>query len=166
MPATELDKMPVYGEMDADEVKLYVDESRSLENLRHIRRMALLRHMIDSETGEKVAKALRVSYKTVSRAVESVQLTARMSAELERHLLLGGGSTAAQQRESVRELEERVGTLEERLGRNIEELRGAIEKATAEVRKEQALGSDGWNGGCRRWKAEGRSGLLERPEDG
>lgn len=140
--------MPVYGEMDADEVKLYVDESGSLENLRHIRRMALLRHMIDSETGEKVAKALKVSYKTVSRAVESVQLTARMSAELERHLLLGGDSTAAQQRESVRELEER-------LGRNIEELRGAIEKATTEVRKEQALGSGGWNGGCRRWKADG-----------
>ena len=87
MPATELDKMPVYGEMDADEVKLYVDESRSLENLRHMRRMALLRHMIDSETGEKMAKALRISYKTVSRAVASMQLTARMSAELERHLL-------------------------------------------------------------------------------
>ena len=69
------------GEMGADEVELYLDECKSIEGLRHIPLMALLRDMIDSRTGEKVAKALGVSYKTVSGAVESVQLTARMSAE-------------------------------------------------------------------------------------
>lgn len=42
-----------------------------------------------AETGKNAAKALGVSYRTVSGAVESGQLTARMNAELERHLLLG-----------------------------------------------------------------------------
>ena len=110
------------------------------EGLRHMRLMVPLWDMIDSETGEKVAKALGVSYKTVPKAVASGQLTARMSAELERHLLLGGGSAAAQQRESIRVLAERVGALKERLGRKIEELRGVVGKVTAEVREEQAQG--------------------------
>ena len=76
---------------------MYPDESRSLENLRHMRLMALLQDMIDTEGGEKAAQALGVSYRTVSRTIESDRLTERMSAVLERHLLLGGGSAAAQQ---------------------------------------------------------------------
>ena len=127
-------------EMGEDQEDLYPDESRSIEGLRHMRLMAPLRDMIDSETGEKVAKALGVSYRTVAGAVESGQLITRMSADLERHLLLRGDSAAAQQRESIRALEERVGALEARLGGSLEDLRGAVERATAELREEQAQG--------------------------
>ena len=102
--------------------------------------MALLRDMIDDQGKVKAARALGVNYRTLVRSEESGQLTARMSAELERHLLLGGGSAAAQQRESIRALEERMGALEERLRRNLEGLRRVVEKATAEVREEQAQG--------------------------
>ena len=35
---------------------MYPDESRSLENLHHMRLMALLRDMIDTEGGEKAAR--------------------------------------------------------------------------------------------------------------
>ena len=110
--ATEVNKTPVRGEMGKDEEGPYPDESRSIEDLRHMRLMALLRDMIDSETGEKATKALGTNYRTVSRAVESGRLTERMIAELELHLLLGGGSAAAQQREIIGALEERLRELE------------------------------------------------------
>ena len=123
-----------------NEKELYPDQSRSLENLLHMRLMALLRDMIDDQGKVKAAKTLSVNCRTLVRAVESEQLTARMSAELECHLLLGGGSAAAQQRESVRVLKERVEVLEERLERGLEDLCGVAEEATAEVREEQAQG--------------------------
>ena len=105
-----------------------------------MRLMVLLRDMIDDQGKVKAAKALGVNYRTLVRVEESGQLTARMSAELERHLLLGGGSAATQQRESIGALEERVEALEERLGSDLEDLRGVVEKATAEVTEEQAQG--------------------------
>ncbi len=135
-----MDKTPVQVEPGPDGEELYSDESRSLENLRHMRLMALLRDMIDAEGGEKAAQALGVSYRTVSRTIESDRLTGRMSAVLERHLLLGGGSAAAQQRKSIKALEKRVGELEEGLGSGLEELRGVFEKGIEGLREEQAQG--------------------------
>ena len=140
MTATKVDKTPVQGEPGPDGEDLYPDESRSLENLRHMRLMALLRDMIDAEGGEKAAQALGVSYRTVSRTIESDRLTGRMSAVLERHLLLGGGSAAAQQQKSIKALEKRVGELEEGLGSGLEELRGVFEKGIEGLRDEHAQG--------------------------
>ena len=140
MTATKVDKTPVQVEPGPDGEDLYPDESRSLENLRHMRLMALLRDMIETEGGEKAAQALGVSYRTVSRTIESDRLTERMSAVLERHLLLGGGSAAAQQRKSIKALENRVGELEEGLGSGLEELRGVFEKGIEGLREEHAQG--------------------------
>ena len=140
MTATEADNMSVQDEPETDGTDMYPDESRSLENLRHMRLMALLRDMIDTEGGEKTAKALGVSYRTVSRTIESDRLTERMSAVLERHLLLGGGSAAAQQSARIEALEEQVEVLEEKLGSGLEDLRGVIEKGIAGLRDEQAQG--------------------------
>ena len=140
MTATKVDKTPVQDEAETDGDDMYPDESRSLENLRHMRLMALLRDMIDADGGEKAAQALGVSYRTVSRTIESDRLTGRMSAVLERHLLLGGGSAAAQQQKSIKALEKRVGELEEGLGSGLEELRGVIEKGIEGLREEHAQG--------------------------
>ena len=140
MTATEVDKTSVQDELETDGTDMYPDESRSLENLRHMRLMALLRDMIDTEGGEKAAAALGVSYRTVSRTIESDRLTERMSAVLERHLLLGGGSAAAQQSACIEALEEQVEALEEKLGSGLEDLRGVIEKGIAGLRDEQAQG--------------------------
>ena len=107
--------------------ELYPGSSRSLESLREMRLKALLRDMIDAEDGAKAAEALGVSYRTVSQAVESGRLTARMSAALERHLLLGGGSAAAQQQDRVDALVERVDAMEK-------ELRGGLEAVVGEVK--------------------------------
>ena len=134
MTATKVDKTPVEGTTVPDGEDLYPESSRSLEILRHVRLMALLRDMIDEEGGAKTAKTLGVSYRTVSRTIDSGRLTARMSASLERHLLLGGGSAAAQQRKQVEALERRVAELEEELRGRIETVEGGSEA----TREEQA----------------------------
>ena len=110
-----------------NEQDFYPESSRSLESLRQMRLMALLRDMIDDGGKVKAAKALGVNYRTVSKAVGSDTLTDRMSDALERHLLLGGGSAAAQQRDRVDALVERVSALER-------ELRGGLEAVVGEVK--------------------------------
>ena len=120
--------------------ELYPEESRSLESLRHMRLMALLRDMIDDKGKVKAAEALGVNYRTLVRAEESEQLTARMSSELERYLLLGGGSAAAQQRKSIKTLEERVTGLEEELESGLEELRRVIDSGIRALREERTQG--------------------------
>ena len=128
MAATKVDKASMRGgtgTMDWEE--LYPGASRSLDSLREMRLKALLRDMMDAEDGAKAAETLGVSYRTVTRAVESGRLTARMSAALERHLLLGGGSAAAQQRDRVEALVERVSALER-------DLRGGLEAVVGEVK--------------------------------
>ena len=107
--------------------ELYPESSRSLDSLRHMRLMALLRDMIDDWGKVKAAKALGVNYRTVSKAVGAGTLTDRMSDALERHLLLGGGSAAVQQRDRVDALVERVSALER-------ELRGGLEAVVGEVK--------------------------------
>ena len=86
-----MDKTPVETETGSEPVDFYPESSRSLDSLREMRLMALLHDMITAEDGAKAAKALGVSYRTVSRTVESGRLSERMAAMLERHLLLGGG---------------------------------------------------------------------------
>ena len=138
--ATKVDKTPV-GDSEPVGEGFYPDSSRSLESLRHIRLMALLRDMIEAEDGTKAAARLGVSYRTVSRAIDSGRLTARMSAALERHLLLGGGSAAAQQRREIAELTKRVASLEE-------ELRGVREA----VEDRNGVESDQREGALRRFE--------------
>ena len=116
------------------EEEIYPESSRSLESLRHIRLMALLRDMIESEGKVKAADALGVSFRTLARAEQSGRLTVRMSHALERHLLLGGGSAAAQQRERVDALERRVSELEEELRGRVQ----AVEDGSEGMREEQA----------------------------
>ena len=142
MRPMETDKTPMPWET-GDDGDLYPEKSRSLDCLREMRLVALLRDMIDAESVEKTAETLGVSYRTVARTARSGRLTPRMDAELERHLLLGGGSAAAQQRERVKALEdevralgERVEALDEKLDAGLEELRQAVEKGQAGASQE------------------------------
>ena len=57
MSATETDKMPVQTNGTA-EGEWYQGESRSLEDLRHMRLMAQLRDMMELGSIEKVAQVL------------------------------------------------------------------------------------------------------------
>ena len=110
-----------------NEQDFYPESSRSLDSLRQMRLMALLRDMIEAEGKVQTAAALGVNYRTVSKAVGSGTLTDRMSDALERHLLLGGSRAAPQQRDRVDALVERVSALER-------ELRGGLEAVVGEVK--------------------------------
>ena len=127
MATTKMDKTPVETETGSEPADFYPESSRSLDSLREMRLLALLHDMITAEDGAKAAKALGVSYRTVSRTVESGRLSERMAAMLERHLLLGGGSAAAQQRE-------RVEALEKGLAELAEELRDGLKTVVGEVK--------------------------------
>ena len=114
--------------------ELYPEESRSLDSLRQMRLVALLRDMIKAGGWVKTAETLGVSYRTVVRAEESGRLTGRMGHALERHLLLGGGSAAARQQVRVEALEKRVAALEGELRGRLE----AVEGGSEAMREEQA----------------------------
>ena len=113
---------------------LYPESSRSLDDLWQMRLLLLLNDMVDGMGKVKTAKALGVNYRTLDRAAKSGRLTERMSDALGRHLLLGGGSAAAQQRE-------RVDMLEKGLAELADELRGGLEAVVGEgkaLREEHA----------------------------
>ena len=133
MTTRKVDKTPVEAETGSEGEDFYPDASRSLDSLCETRLMVLLRDMIDAEDGGKAAQTLGVSYRTLGRAVESGRLTPRLSAALRTHLLLGGGSAAAQQRERVDALEKGLAELADELREGLRNLVGEV-KALREER--------------------------------
>jgi len=117
-----------------DERDMYPESSRSVEELREERLLALLRDLVGTEGGEKAAAVLGVSYRTVARAVESDRLTPRMAVALVL-LLLGGGSAAACERERMDGLERRAGELAEGLSEAIDRI-DAVGAEVAALRAE------------------------------
>ena len=136
MTTGKVDKTPVESEPGLDGLDFYPESSRSVDGLRSMRLMALLHDMIDAEDGARAAQALGVSYRTVSRAVESGRLTERMTAALERHLLRGGGSAAAQQRMRVEALEKGLAELADELRAGLKSVVGDLKT----LREEHARG--------------------------
>ena len=92
------------------------EKSRSVENLRHLRLMALLRDLIRDEGRMEAAEVLGVNYKTLANTVKTGDLSRRMGHALERLLLYGGGSAMARQQERIQGLEERVAGLTSEIG--------------------------------------------------
>ena len=123
------------------------DRTRSLEDLRSMRLMALLRDVIKEHGTMGAAQVLEVNYKTLVRTLESRRLTGRMSDALERMLLSGGGSVAARQRERFEALERTMGEIQRQLGAMQEGIRGsvaeevgvAVEAAKTSLREEFSL---------------------------
>ena len=109
--------------MDGAEREQYPASSRSVEGLREVRLMALLRDVVAEQGKVKAAETLGVSFRTLSRAEETGRLTPRLADALESHLVQGGGTAAAQQRRQVAELAGRVARLERALVEGLEELR-------------------------------------------
>ena len=124
----------------------YPGSSRSLESLREMRLLALLRDMIDADGQARTAQVLGVGYRTLKRTVESGRLTERMAAALERLLLLGGGSAAARERERVDALERRVKGLAEEMHAGFDEVRSAVDAGLKALREEQAVAVCGCSG--------------------
>ena len=98
-----------------DTGKPVFEKSRSVEDMQHMRLMALLSELVRDKGVMKAAEALGVDHRTLTSSMERGRLSRRMRVALDKALLEGGGSPAAEQRERNDELEERVETVEGRV---------------------------------------------------
>ena len=119
-------------------------ESKSPEQLRHERLVALLREVAETRGKVKAAEALGVSFRTLARAVESGRLTERMADALERHLReVNGPVTPAPEPDQAGGLEARVEQLEVEMA----ELRtrmGTIQAVAGAVQEDHARTLNRW----------------------
>ncbi len=94
---------------------LGIDRSKSIEDLHHLRLMALLDELVRDKGARRAAEGLGVDHRTLAASMESGRLTRRMRVALDRALLAGGGSPAREQKERNDELAERLERVEERV---------------------------------------------------
>ena len=92
-----------------------IERSKSIEDLHHLRLMALLDELVRDKGARKAAADLDVDHRTLAASLESGRLTRRMRVALDRALLAGGGSPAREQQERNDELAERLAQVEERV---------------------------------------------------
>ena len=113
-----------------------IDRSRSIEDLHHLRLMALLDEQVRDKGARKAAQDLGVDHRTLASSLESGKLSRRMRGALDRALLAGEGSPAREQKERNDELAGRLDVVEEK----VEELGNGVSKGLAAVQGEvQAL---------------------------
>ena len=128
-----------------------IDESRAVENMYHMRLMALLQELVRKRGPKGAARVLEIDPKTVAESIETGRLSRRARDSLERALQEGVGSAAARQRERNEKLEARVealeqghGSLEKRqddLGKELRRRMAAIEGEIASLRSDDGLGA-------------------------
>ena len=123
--------------------------SRAVEDLQHLRLMALLGELVRDKGVMKAAKALDVDHRTLTGSLERARLSKRMRAALEKALLEGGGTPAAEQRARNDKLEARLDTMQGQLKELKEELRvlnkleGRLDKLEGQVKEiRETLPSD------------------------
>ncbi len=112
------------------------DEGERVENPRYLRLTTLLRDLVRREGRMEAAEMLGINYKTLARAIESGNLTPRLSDALERRVLEDEESTAARQQQRIEALEQRVESLENELRGGLEELRAAVQQKDQAPRDE------------------------------
>ena len=117
-----------------------IDRSKSIEDLHHLRLMALLDELVRDKGARKAAADLDVDHRTLAASLESGRLTRRMRVALDRALLAGGGSPAREQQERNDELAERLEQVEGRVevvGRDAGQGLAAVGDEVKALRNEQ-----------------------------
>lgn len=89
-----------------------MERSPTVENVRHLHLMVLLRDLIEGNGRVKSAKMPGVSYRTVARAGDTGRLTGRMSDASDSHLLRYGRSPENEWKERAAEQDRWVDALE------------------------------------------------------
>ena len=117
-----------------------MERSRNVEDLHHLRLMALLHELVRERDLKGAAEALGLDPRTLSASMERGALSGLAQVALERWLLAEGDREAAQAREEVRELAGRVDGVE----RRVDGLADEVGQAVAEVQRvaEEAGGND------------------------
>ena len=102
--------------------------SRAVEDMQHMRLMALLGELVRDKGVMKAAKALDVDHRTLTGSLERARLSKRMRLALERALLEGGGTPAAEQRARNDKLEARLDKLQAQQKELRDELRTGLKR--------------------------------------
>ncbi len=103
-----------------------IDRSKSIEDLHHLRLMALLDEQVRDKGPRRAASDLDVDHRTLTSSLESGRLTRRMRVALNQALLAGAESAAREQRERNDDLAGRL----ERVEGRVEEVGNAANDAT------------------------------------
>ena len=91
-----------------------IERSKNVEDLHHLRLMALLDELVQARGIVRAARELGVNYRTLAAARKSGRLSGRMRGALDQRLMEGGGSPAREQRQRNDEL---AGRLEQAEGK-------------------------------------------------
>ena len=137
------------------------EKSRSIEDLQHLRLMALLEELVRDQGIMRAAQELNVDHRTLTSGLETGRLSRRLRGALEKALLEGGGSPAAEQRQRNDELAGRVEVLEkgvETLGQGL----AAVQDEVMALRNEQGQALQRF--ASRLAKVEGSGGDAEEEE--
>ena len=125
--------------------------TRSVEDVHHLRLMALLKDMVRELGPVEAAEALGIDRKTVWRGLSAGRLSPRLADALERLLLEEGVADSARQLERIEALERRV----EEMAGDVEALANALREGIDAVRGEiESLGAQGLHGAAKpanRW---------------
>ena len=82
-----------------------IEDSKDIENMHHMRLMALLQELVRDKGFKGAARVLELDQRTVAECAKTGQLSRRVRQALERALQEGVGSAAARQRERNDKLE-------------------------------------------------------------
>ena len=128
-----------------------IEESKAVENMYHMRLMALLQELVRKRGAKGAARVLEIDPKTVAESIRTGQLSRRTRDALERALQEGVGSAAERQRERNEKLEARVEALEkgqDELGKELRRRIASVEGQVASLRRDDGQGSGAGQAGA------------------
>ena len=120
--------------------------TRSVEDVHHLRLMALLKDMVRELGPVEAAETLGIDRKTIWRSLSAGRLSPRLADGLERLLLSESVADAARQLERIEALEQVVGELTEDMKGLAEEVRGEIEALREQGSHGAAKSGARWSG--------------------
>ena len=118
-----------------------IGKSRRVEDVKRLQLLTLLDEMVRDRGVMRAAGELNVDRRTLNAALRDGHLSRRMRGALEKALLEGGGSPAAQQRERNDELAGRVETVEAQVkavGENADQGLDAVREEVQTLRNDYA----------------------------
>ena len=115
-----------------------IEESRAVEDVHHLRLMALLHELVREKGNRGAASALGLDPRTVASCMKTGRLSWRVREALEQGLQSGAGSAAARQRKRNDSLEGRIEGWEGKLRSGLDEVRAAVAGEVEALREEQA----------------------------
>ena len=135
-----------------------IEDSRDVENIHHMRLMALLQELVREKGYKGAARVLEIDPQTVTESAKTGRLTRRVRDSLERALQEGVGSAAERQRKRNEELEGRVEGLagevkgvageSEALGKEVRRRLSGIEGAVAALGRDDPQGTGAGHAGA------------------